>query len=197
MLDVLVALMEFAAAIVVAGAAVYGVNAWRREHVGRKRIDTAEKVLEQFYYARDALNHIRSPLGFGGEGRTRKRAEKETPAQSEILDRAFVPIERYNVHAERFAELRSLRYRAEAYWGKDATMPFATFENIVARVMAAAHALARDWQHDDPSLNPRREKRQREMEARIWSGDEDDRLSGLTETMVTEAEEICRPIIER
>jgi len=35
--------------IVAAGVAVYGVNAWRREHVGKRRRELAEDTLALFY----------------------------------------------------------------------------------------------------------------------------------------------------
>ncbi len=39
--------------IVAAWTAVYGISAWRREFLGKKRIDLAEEVLVSFYEAKD------------------------------------------------------------------------------------------------------------------------------------------------
>jgi hypothetical protein len=52
-----------AAAIVASIVAVWGINAWRREHVGRRRIDLAEEVLGLFYGAREVISSFRSPVG--------------------------------------------------------------------------------------------------------------------------------------
>jgi len=41
--------------VIAAWAAIYGINAWRSEFVGKKRIDLAEDVLVRFYEARDAI----------------------------------------------------------------------------------------------------------------------------------------------
>jgi hypothetical protein len=80
---------------VAAWTAVYGINAWRREFVGKKRIDLAEEVLARFYEASDVIRIIRSPLGYVGEGSTRQAGENESPEAKQILDRAYVVFERY------------------------------------------------------------------------------------------------------
>src|SRR4051794_23914817 len=117
LVETVASIAESVAVIVAAGVAIFGISAWRREHVGRKRIDTAEEILVAFYSARDAFEHVRSNFGLVGQGRSRQRGANEKPEESEILDRAYVAIERLQVHSEEFAKLRSLRYRALAYWG--------------------------------------------------------------------------------
>jgi hypothetical protein len=47
---------------------LYGVFAWKREFVGKRRIELAEDVLAKFYEAAEAIRAIRSPFGWGEEG---------------------------------------------------------------------------------------------------------------------------------
>jgi hypothetical protein len=47
------------AALLAAWAGLRGLDAWRRETVGRRKAEIAKEVLAQFYRARDALNWAR------------------------------------------------------------------------------------------------------------------------------------------
>ena len=49
------------------GVAIYGIDAWRREHVGKRQLELAEDTLALFYEAADAIKHIRHPASFGQE----------------------------------------------------------------------------------------------------------------------------------
>jgi hypothetical protein len=49
----------YASSILVLLLAVYGVDSWRREHPGKRRIELAEDTLALFYEAVDAIRHIR------------------------------------------------------------------------------------------------------------------------------------------
>jgi len=97
---------------------VLGVDAWRREYVGKRKIDLAEDVLTLFYQARDAVGRIRTPWHQNEEGKTRKPGEYETPEQKELLDRAYVIFERYEKEQEIFNKLVVIRYRFMARFGK-------------------------------------------------------------------------------
>ena len=79
--------------------AIYGFDAWRREHIGKRRIELAEDVLSLFYQASDAIDQMRNPFGFDGEGSSRKPLEKEYPKHKQALDAAYVLIERYGRHS--------------------------------------------------------------------------------------------------
>lgn len=107
------------AAVVTAGMAIWGICAWKREYVGKRRIDLAEKVLELVYEVRDIFKAIRSPLGHQNEGLTRKNTPEETDKEKSMLDTAYIQVERCNAHQDLFAQLYSLRYRFMAQYGED------------------------------------------------------------------------------
>ena len=46
------------------GVAFYGIDSWRREHTGKRRIELAEDALALFYEAVDAIKHMRHPASF-------------------------------------------------------------------------------------------------------------------------------------
>ena len=102
--DLLTAISVAIAAI----AFVLGINAWKREFVGKRRIELAENVLALFYEAQDIIRGMRNPFSFGDEGSTRKRSELESEEESTILDSAYVVFERYQKKEKLFAELQSM-----------------------------------------------------------------------------------------
>jgi hypothetical protein len=102
MLEEWIDIAQSLSVIVASAVAIYGIDAWRRQFVGRRRIELAEETLALFYQARDIIRAIRSPFGWSGEGQTRKRAPNERPEDKEALDRAYVLIERYNKNIEIF-----------------------------------------------------------------------------------------------
>ena len=80
------AIAEIIAASVASFAVIYGVNAWRREYVGKRKIELAEEVLALFYEARDVISYIRNPFSVAGEGSTRNAAPNESPEEKQIND---------------------------------------------------------------------------------------------------------------
>ena len=46
-------------AIVALWVAIYGIDSWRREHIGRKRADTAEEALSLMYEASDIIEQMK------------------------------------------------------------------------------------------------------------------------------------------
>ena len=135
--DVITAISVAIAAL----AFVAGVNAWRREFIGKRRIELAENVLALFYEAQDAIREIRSPFSFGGEGSTRKRSEHEREEETQFLDQAYVVFERYQKREKLFAELRSMKYRVMATFGSNAGESFDEINAILNEIFSAAHIL--------------------------------------------------------
>ena len=86
-------------------ALISGIRAWKREYIGKRKIEIAEDTLMLFYQARDAIREIRNPFGRSGEGSSRQKADNETERETELLDRAYVVYERYQKHEELFNKL--------------------------------------------------------------------------------------------
>ena len=153
-------ILESISIIIAAWAVIIGVNAWRREYVGKRKIELAEEVLALFYEARDAISYIRNPFGYVGEGSTRTAAPNESPVEKQINDNAYVVFERYNKRQDLFNKLYSMRYRYMARFskdfGKDSAKPFDDLHKIVNEIFLSARMLShywkqqgrRDWKND-------------------------------------------------
>jgi len=182
--------------------AIYGFDAWRREHIGKRRIELAEDVLSLFYQASDAIDQIRSPFGFGGEGSTRKPLENEDPKHKQALDTAYVLIERYNRYSELFARLHAARYRFMAQVGVAQAKPFDDVNRIVNELIFAAHDMARlstvpEWSLRSEQAEEKHHERYLKVHDIYYgTGGDDDPIAPRVKGAVTEMERTCRDIIE-
>jgi hypothetical protein len=181
--------------------AVYGIEAWRREFVGKRRIELAEEVLALFYQAKDVIGWIRFPAGPTGESSTRKSETVETPHQKQIRDEAYVISKRLNEHSELFSRIRTLRYRFMAQFGKDASVPFDDLKSILDEILVAANlwvmlSQVDTCKHDPQQLQAHRAKID-EREKILWGMGKDDPISVRIESVVKDIERICRPHIDR
>jgi hypothetical protein len=195
-------IFQSASVIIASLFAIYGFDAWRREHIGKRQIELAEEVLALFYQARDAIEQIRSPFGFGGEGSSRKPQENEKPEHKQALDQAYVLIERYSHHSELFSKLHSLRYRFMAQVNVDAAAPFDALNRIVNELIISAHKMARLSTIPEWSLRtPEAEQKHRDEFLKVHdiyygTGGEDDPITPKVQRVVDDIERTCRAIIE-
>lgn len=126
--------------IIAALSFAVGFYAWKREYVGKRRIELAQSVLAMFYEAYDAIMAIRNEGGYEGEGRTQKQSENDEPDR---LDQDYVVFERYQARANLFAEIRSNKYQFMAVFGKEYGEPFDELKKAVNKILFAAKALNR------------------------------------------------------
>lgn len=178
--------------------AIYGIDAWRREFVWKRRVELAEETLSLFYQARDIIDILRSPFSYEGEGTTRKPGPNEKQEHKESLDQAYVLIERYNRHIEVFSSIHTLRYRFMAQFGIKASKPFEDFNRLKNELLLASKRMAwlstklersiQDWEEYD--------KERREIHRLYYGGGRDDPIAPRLAKIVDEIEQTCRPIIE-
>lgn len=190
-----------AVSIITASAtAIYGVNAWRREYVGRRRIELIEDVLTLFYEAKLAINSIRWCVQFENEGSSRKPKEGETPEDKKVLDLAYITIERYLKRQDLFDKLYALRFRFMACFGRQVEIPFLDLNKIIGEIMNASHALARLWKPPSDSrsmtedaINKRAEQIQKYEEVIWWKGTkpEEDPIVLHLDSIIKEIETIA------
>ncbi len=189
------------AVIAASVVAIYSINAWRRESIGKRRIELAEDVLAKFYEARDVIQGIRSPLSFEGEGGSRKRDDAETEQESAILDAAYIALERYKEGrgAELFSELRAMRYRCLVLYGEEIDCAFREVDKAMREIILAAQRIG--WFQIDLHKQRRgtdtfREEKIMELQKIIWWSDPDP-ITERVDQAIADIERICRPIITK
>jgi hypothetical protein len=182
--------------LVASVVAIYGINAWRREFIGKRRADLAEETLSLFYMASDAVAHMRSPFAGAEEGRSRKEEENESPEEKETKDLMYVVNERYQKHSETFAKLRSVRYLFMARFGKDKERYFQEFDRIVTEILAHAQLMGYYLSKEPNRRTPEEIKQIRESERIIWPGlPGQDPTKERIEKVLSEMDVFCRGVI--
>src|ERR1700730_11603722 len=108
---------------IAAWSAVYSLGAWRRQLIGTKKAEAAEKLLACCYEVRDIIDTARSPVSFDNEGKERPYSIRETEAQVRLFNRYWAPAERLMNKSEFFTKLAVAQYAARAYLGDSVTQP--------------------------------------------------------------------------
>lgn len=98
--------------------ALLGFYVWHRQLTRKRHFDIADAALAAFSRAEAALTYARHPASFVYEGKSRKREPAELPADSELLDALFVPVERLKQHEEAFDELERVAFDVEVHLGE-------------------------------------------------------------------------------
>lgn len=146
-IDSAVASMTFAdivtsvSALIAAISFVYGIRAWQREFVGKRRIELAEDVLALAYEVEEIIQSIRSPFSSNKEGQSRAKKDWETEAETELLNRAYVVIERFEKREDRIANFRALKYRFMATFGQKSGEPFDKIDRTIRDIFLSANML--------------------------------------------------------
>lgn len=187
-------------AIIALWVAIYGIDSWRREHIGRKRSDTAEEAMALMYEASDAIEHIRHPVSFGGEYGEIERGKAESEAQWQARRNANVAFVRYNQYQELFNRLHAMRYRFMAQFGKEKAEPLIEIRSVVNEVLSAANTLSRLWPRDYFGTEKQWEEHQKQIEkyeAIFWSlMSEEDELADRVKNAVSAMENTAHAEIE-
>jgi hypothetical protein len=187
------------AAIIASAVAIYGINSWRREHTGKRRLELAEDTLAFFYEAKDAISHMRSPLSWSYETEGVKRGEKESDISWDARKSASVMLKRYNDHQELFNKLHAMRYRFMAQVGKKEAEPFEELRKITIELTTSARVLARLWAREHFRNGQDVEKfheRIQKYEDIFWETfEEDDPINPRLDAAIDEMEKTCKAII--
>lgn len=196
---VLAALRDLAA-LVASFVVIYGVNTWRRDFVGKRKIEMAEETLCLFYRAKDAVRAMRSPMAYGEESDHIIRNDNESPAMF-TARRTVAPLyKRYENHTELFAALHSTRYQFMARFGNSAGEPFDDLQKLVNDVLRAGRMLILTADHRDEANDVDQRKRsfdqRRKYELVIWDHAQDDEINMRLSAVVESIETICRRTID-
>lgn len=187
-------------AIIAIWAAIYGIDSWRSEHIGRKNADTAEETLALMYEASDAIAHIRHPVSFGSEHGEIERGESESENQWQARRNANVAFVRYNQYQELFNKLHAMRYRFMAQFGKQKAEPLIEIRSVINEVLSAANALSRLWPREDFRTEEQWQRHREQIEkyeAKFWSMmSEEDALANRVKSAVIEIENTAQAEIE-
>ena len=146
-MTVLATIAQAIAIMAACWAIISGVGAWKREFIGKRKIELAEETLAVFFEIKDAITFIRNPWSSGTEGSTRKRAPHETEAESQLLDRGYIVFERYESKKDIFVRFNTLKYKFMAVFGTETEIIFQDTNKTLNSIFSSANMLAMHyWQ---------------------------------------------------
>ena len=166
-------ILKGGAAIFAARVVYLGIDSWKQEFIGKRRIELAEDTLATFFEIKAAIAFIRSPLRGKQEGSTRQREPDEDPEHREILDRAFIAEERYNKKEEIFNKYNKLQYRFRATFGDETKDFFAKITKITNDIFSSSRLLGRTYwpSYEKQNITDEELKHMHKRENILMSGD--------------------------
>lgn len=198
-------LLQSASIIVAAAMAAYGLDAWRREYVGKRRMELAEEVLALCLETKEIISYIRSPGGFQGEGESRQANKDESESVRRAKNIAFVPIERHNQHLEKLNRLWALSYRFRAQFTDREAQPIDDLREVIGKIKSSCHILAVFWPARGTAPNANEAQKLEALcalhEAVIWEshgtdGKSPDEMARSIEAAVGRLSTTCRAVLE-
>ena len=175
--------------------AIWGVNAWRKQIIGQRRIDLAESILLAVFRAKDAFDDIRSPFSQIGEDEIDRfvRDHKLEKGQAITAALYFNRIERVNSYKEVFEQLREPSYKRRVTFNLHDMKYAEAFFQARAEVIGAAQDAIEDLLHGD-QIDSEEEKRIRS--ALYRKHDLSDKISVSIEKIVKDASLEFSPILK-
>jgi len=199
-IKILPTLLGSGTALVASIVAMKGVNAWKKEFQGKKKIELSEEALALFYQARDAIRRIRHPMGNSEEGRSKiPESEQSDYSTDKKVPHKYVVLERYEKEEHIFTKISAMRYRCMAVFGSDSETPFNSLNSIINDIFIAVQTYG--MQHEIvKGLKVKEEEERNKEEFRkalhtIWFSGKDDEIELRVKTAIDELEAICRPVI--
>lgn len=135
-------IVQSAAAVGVALAALRGLSTWRRQIAWQKRFEAACKLLLLAQGFRGALDRARSPIMYPHEWEGRPRDPNESAEQVRILDYQYALSVRLQPVAKISMEMEQAAWEAEIITGAEIMPHVQPFFEVVREVRRANDMLA-------------------------------------------------------
>ncbi len=183
--------------------AMYKVNEWRRESVWKRKSKITIKTRVAFFEISDCINSIRNPFNYVGEGETRKKSSNETSSETELLNRAYVIIERFEKQKKLFMNLKKLEYKFIAEFNSEKAKPFKDINKLMTEILYASQMLGRKyWQEQGKVEMNEQEKRKHlkemhDFENKIWWTSETDEVNLKLKEIIQTMEDNCKEFIRK
>ena len=127
------------AGVIIAGMALY---TWRKEFIGKKKIDLACDIVEQACNMQDIINYARSRLSlFSEQNELREELKKDNVEIKEKKLFYLIPKYRLRKNREKIEKFLSLGNKAQLYWDKDILNLFGSLHRIIQDILNTSEDL--------------------------------------------------------
>jgi len=193
--DEVTSIIQAFAVAAVAVPAFRGLNSWRVQLLGKKKIELAEEALVLAYELQTGIEFARHAASFTGEGEERPNREQEPEGRRSLNDSYYSRISRLADNDEHFARLRTLRMLFRAYFGDEAQEAFKTFITTRNQISIAVGMLIN--RTDQPGYPQNLIDNYQNV---IWDHSTDEAPDELSQTIndaVAEIERVCKPVLTK
>lgn len=182
---------EVLSALIVAGCAVSALHTWRKEFVGKKKIEFAAEFVEKAIDMKELIAYARcSSSSSSEENEIKGRLEKENVKIIEKNLHYLVPKYRILINDDRIKGFFSLRVKAIMYFGEEPLKIYETLSLVLAKIKNRSEMLYND--HGFLS-----EEKRQENENIIWGTfDSDDKIAQEIEKAVEELKLNLEPLYQ-
>lgn len=195
--------LESISIILACWSAIAALEAWKREFIGKRKIELAENLLAKFHEVCDAISFIRNPFSSTKEGNTRKKEEHETEDETKLLNRAYIVYERYEKKKNVFIEFSTIKYKFMASFGKETEKIFNDTYTILNRILVSAQMLGTHYwvKYNSFGMNEEElekfKKEKHNHEKIFWEGlTKDDEVKNQLSEILNSIEQIVNPCFE-
>ncbi len=127
------------AGVIIAGMALY---TWRKEFIGKKKIDLACDIVEQACNMQDIINYARSRLSLLSEqNELREELKKDNVEIKEKKLFYLIPKYRLRKNREKIEKFLHLGNKAQLYWNKDILNLFGSLHRIIQDILNTSEDL--------------------------------------------------------
>lgn len=185
-------LLEVSSSVTVAVCAVLALDAWKKEFIGKKKIEFAANLVKKAYEINDLISFVRSPFSRKTET---DEIEKEINLEnsSDIKGNSSFLIPKYRLIKidEQIRNFFVLRSEAVMYFGKDIKYIFDKIIEIKTKISISSNVLYRESKKASPKQRP-------EDEQIIWeTDDEDDPIKKELNTIIKDLEINLEPLYKK
>jgi len=120
-------------AAIVALAAIFGINTWRRELGGKTKFEICRQIMKLIYKIQADYQSATSPLTSSGEAVDRPKQDKETDKEAQVLNEHYARQQRLGPLIEDVNKLVEASWEAKIILGSN-----------VAKIVEAAHKRLKD-----------------------------------------------------
>lgn len=183
------AVVEAVSAVTVAVCAVCALYTWRKEFVGKKKIEFAAEFMEKAIEIKDLISFVRN--GWAAEAE-KKEIEKKLKKEGCFYESAklsyLVPKWRLLQNDSKIMTFSNLRTKASMYFGEDALKIFYLINKIILHINFEAEILFKDSDFLSKKIK-------QEYQKTIWASfDDEDKIALEFDKVVNELKSNLEPI---
>lgn len=170
--------LTYSAPFLAVYVAYMALQTWRKEFIGKKKIDLACDIVEQVCNVQDIIRDLRNPLCYEENKIKEDLNDKKKEVKDNKIYYLAASYRFYNNNIDEINNFLKLRNKAQLYWNKDILLLFVEIKEIINSIVNASELL---YYTDNLNFKSRLE-----FEKKIWWCSTDDKIEKKVQQIVDE-----------